>query len=146
MRNRSLSGVLGVLAIGGAYAATTISLPPTAVVDTEYQSAGGCQDTGRTVRFGIPESKYLDLNFKDPRYNIAGISVRETTKVGNSGIRNLKFDPQSGVMAFEIFAGGGGSTQCIPLVGCSCVGASGGSYGVEITAHYATSTKFQVVE
>ena len=120
-------------------AGKAFSLPPTAVIANEYASAGGCQDTGRDVRVGIPNSQFLDLSYKDPVYQIAGVSLRETNKVGNSGVRNVAFDPQVGVLAFQIFAGGGGTTQCLPFVGCSCVGASGGSYGVEVTAHYKST-------
>jgi hypothetical protein len=121
-----------------------VSLPQTVVIGNEYQSAGGCQDTGRDVRVGIPNHEYLDLAYKDPHFGIASVSLRETNKVGNSGVRNVAFDPNPGVLSFQIFAGGGGTVQCIPLVGCSCVGASGGSYGVEVTAHYKTNTHFSV--
>lgn len=113
-----------------------VTVPSTLVVANLYQSAGGCQDTGRTERVGIPNFQLLDLGYADPTYKIAGLSLRETNKVGNSGVRNVKFDPSQGVLALDIFAGGGGTTQCPPFLGCSCVGGSGGSYGVEVTAHY----------
>lgn len=116
-----------------------VTVPPTLVVANLYQSAGGCQDTGRTERIGIPNYQLLDLGYSDPRYQIAGVSLRETNKVGNSGVRNVKFDPSQGVLSLEIFAGGGGSPEVIPFVGTTCVGASGGSYGVEVTAHYKTA-------
>jgi hypothetical protein len=118
----------------------SVKLPETAVIATQYVSADGCQATGRTVSIGIPNHEYLNLAFKDPRYNISGLSFRELTKVGDSGIRDLKFDPASGAFSFHIFAGGGGTMQCLPIVGCKCVGASGGSYGVEVTAHYKPTT------
>ena len=113
-----------------------VSIPPTLVVANLYASAGGCQDTSRSERVGIPNFQLLDLAFKDPTYQIAGVSLSEINKIGNSGVRNVKFDPAQGVLALDIFAGGGGTVQCVPFLGCSCTGASGGSYGVEITAHY----------
>ncbi len=117
----------------------SVQLPPTAVIGNEYQSAGGCQDTGRQVQIGIPNVEYLDRSVVDPTWHIQGVTIRETNKVGNSGIRNVSMASAS-VVGFQIFAGGGGSTQCIPFGGCSCVGGSGGSYGVEVTAHYKTAT------
>jgi hypothetical protein len=133
-------GTLGI--INGRSAAPQVSkvmIPPTLVIGNLYASADGCQDTGRTDRVGIPNSQLLDLSFADPTYKIAGVSLRETTKVGKSGVRNVKFDPAQGVLSLDIFAGGEGTTQCLPFVGCRCVGASGGSYGVEITAHYKSA-------
>jgi hypothetical protein len=138
-----LTAVLGAVALFG-YQAKTVSIPQTVVVGTEYQSAGGCQDTSRNVRIGIPNHEYLDLKYSDPTHHIAGVSLRETNKNGNSGVRNVKFDPQPGVLSFDIFAGGGGTVQCVPLVGCSCTNASGGSYGIEITAHYNPNVKLSV--
>jgi hypothetical protein len=113
-----------------------VAVPPTLIIANLYASAGGCQDTGRTERVGIPNFQLLNLTYKDPSFGIAGLSLRETNKVGNSGVRNVKFDPAQGVLTLDIFAGGGGTVQCVPFIGCSCVGASGGSYGTEITAHY----------
>jgi hypothetical protein len=122
----------------------TVTIPHTVVIATEYASAGGCQDTGRNVRIGIPNFQLLDLAFHDAGSGISGLSLRETTKVGNSGWRNVHFDPAGGVLSLDLFAGGGGSVQCIPLVGCPCVGSSGGSIGAEVTAHYKQGLSFQV--
>jgi hypothetical protein len=115
----------------------TVSLPPSAVIGNEYASAGGCSDAGHQASIGIPNSQYLDTSVTDPVWHLQGLTFRETNKVGNSGIRNVSMASAS-VVTFQIFAGGGGTTQCVPLVGCSCVGASGGSYGTEVTAHYKT--------
>lgn len=134
-----LFGLAGMVIVSGRQADSKINkvaIPPTLVIGNLYASAGGCQDTGRTERVGIPNFQLLNLNYKDPVFGIAGVSLRETTKVGNSGVRNVKFDPAQGVLTLDIFAGGGGTVQCLPFVGCSCTNASGGSYGTEITAHY----------
>jgi hypothetical protein len=117
----------------------TVALPSTAVIGNEYASAGGCSDAGHQASIGIPNSQFLDTSVQDPVWHIQGITFRETNKIGNSGIRNVSMASAS-VVTFQIFAGGGGTTQCIPLVGCSCVGASGGSYGTEVTAHYKTAS------
>ena len=113
-------------------AQTEVQLPTTVVFDNEYQSAGGCQDTGREVSITIPNADQLDLSIVDPVWHIPGITFRETTHVGNSGIRNVAIS--GNVLRYQIFAGGGGSYQGWPINGC--VGGSGGSYGVEGTAHY----------
>jgi hypothetical protein len=135
-------GLAALMTSSSAYAqgpiTTTVTIPPTVVLATLYQSADGCQDTGRTVVIGIPTYQYLDQTFKDPKYNIPGLAFRELTKVGNSGIRDLKYE--FGNFSFLIFASGGGSVQCVPFGGCRCTGASGGSYGVEVTAHYKPTT------
>jgi hypothetical protein len=117
----------------------SVSLPPTAVIGNEYASAGGCSDTGHEAQIGIPNSQFLDTSVQDPVWHIQGITFRETNKIGNSGIRNVSMGSAS-VVKFQIFAGGGGTMQCVPLVGCSCVNGSGGSYGTEVTAHYKTAT------
>ena len=117
----------------------TVALPSTAVIGNEYASAGGCSDTGHQASVGIPNSQFLDTSVKDPVWHLQGVTFRETNKIGNSGIRNVSMASAS-VVTFQIFAGGGGTTQCVPLIGCSCVGASGGSYGTEVTAHYKTAT------
>jgi hypothetical protein len=123
-------------------AQNVVSLPRTAVIGNEYASAGGCSDTGHEAQIGIPNSKFLDTSVQDSTWHIRGITFRETNKVGNSGIRNVSMASTDAVK-FQIFAGGGGTMQCVPLVGCSCVGASGGSYGTEVTAHYK-STSFNL--
>ena len=109
-----------------------VQFPTTAVFDNEYQSAGGCQDTGREVSIAIPNAGQLDLSIVDPVWHIPGVTFRETTHVGNSGIRNVAIS--GNILRYQIFAGGGGSYEGWPINGC--VGASGGSYGVEVTAHY----------
>jgi hypothetical protein len=134
--------LLFVAGIATLLLAETASLPSTAVIGNEYQSAGGCQDTGRDVQIGIPNSARLDTSVRDNVWHLNGLTFRETNKIGNSGIRNVSMASPS-VVKLQIFAGGGGSTQCLPFVGCSCVGASGGSYGVEVTAHYK-STYFTI--
>ena len=144
MRRTILAGSLLVLSAIGLVlyarpqAATpmAVKIPPTLVIANLYQAAGGCQDTGRNERVGIPNFQLLDLSFKDPTYQIAGLSLTETNKIGNSGVRNVKFDPAKGVLSLDIFAGGGGTVQCPPFIGCQCTGASGGSYGLTVTAHY----------
>jgi hypothetical protein len=130
--------VLG-LAVALLAQTKTVKLPSTAVIGNEYASAGGCSDTGHQASIGIPNSEFLDTSIKDPVWHLQGLTFRETNKVGNSGIRNVSMASAS-VVTFQIFAGGGGTTQCVPLVGCSCVGGSGGSYGTEVTAHYKTAT------
>lgn len=115
--------------------AKSASIPQTAVIGNEYQSAGGCQDSGRDVTIGIPNAEYLDKSVTDKVWHIQGVTFRETNKNGNSGIRNVSMASQNAIK-LNIFAGGGGTVQCLPFVGCSCTGGSGGSYGVEVTAHY----------
>ena len=142
-----VSLVLAVLSLAVALFAQaknkTLAIPSTAVIGNEYQSAGGCSDTAHEAQIGIPHNELLDLSVQDPVWHIQGITFRETTKVGNSGIRNVSL-ASANVIKFQIFAGGGGTTQCTPF-GCACVGASGGSYGTEVTAHYkAGSVTFNI--
>ena len=121
-----------MLLSGMAVGQTKTQVPTAAVFDNEYQSAGGCQDTGREVNVPIPHADELDLSVVDPTWHIPGITFRETTKVGTSGIRNVSISGST--LHYQIFAGGGGSYQGWPVNGC--VNGSGGSYGVEVTAHY----------
>ena len=109
-------------------------LPATQVFDNEYQQAGRCQDTGRQVSVAIPHADQLDMSVIDRTWHIPGITFRPTTANGNSGIRNVRVNGNQ--LQYDIFAGGGGSHQTIPFKGDVCVGATGGSYGVEVTAHY----------
>ena len=123
------------LCLIGAAQAQDHQLPATLVFDNEYQQAGGCQDTGRQVSVAIPNASKLDTSVTDPSWHIPGITFRATTANGNSGIRNVRVNGDQ--LQYEIFAGGGGTTVGgsfgIPK---SCAGATGGSYGVEVTAHY----------
>ena len=138
-----LGPAVAVLALAVALLAQsktkTVAIPSTAVIGNEYVSAGGCSDSSREPQIGIPHSELLDTSIQDPVWHIQGVTFRETNKVGNSGIRNVSLS-SSKAIKFQIFAGGGGTTQCAPLLGCSCVGASGGSYGTEVTAHYKAGT------
>jgi hypothetical protein len=62
-------------------------------------------------------------------------AIRTLSRVGTSGIRNVRIN--SGNLQYEIFAGGGG-TKGGGFFGVPefCAGATGGSQGVEVTAHY----------
>jgi hypothetical protein len=121
-------------------------VPKEVVIASLYQQADGCQDTGRSVRIGIPNPELLDLSQVDSANGgISGISLRTTTKNHNSGWRNVAFDPASGVLALDLFAGGAGTKQCLPFVGCTCVGAEGGSIGAEVTAHYQPQKSLMLV-
>ena len=140
MKKRILwaSAVL-IAGTAGVVFAQTAKLPKTAVIGNEYQAADGCQATGRDVQVGIPNAKYLDQSVEDPTWHIKGLTFRGTTKVGDSGVRNVSM-ASADVVKFQIFAGGGGTMECPWLLGCHCLGASGGSYGVEVTAHYVNKT------
>lgn len=119
-------------------------VPPTVTIGDYYQQAGGCQDTGSTQRVGIPHPEVLDLSYTDPTYGISGVQLVETTHVGSAGIRNVGFDATAGVLKFDIWASGGGSTQCVPFGPCGCVGATGASYGVRVIAHYVAGANFRI--
>lgn len=116
------------------FSAAQAQLPATVVFDNEYQQAGGCQDTGRQVSVAIPNFDKLDTSVVDPTWHIPGITFRATTANGKSGIRNVRIN--GGNLQYEIFAGGGGTKQGGGLFPEVCVGGTGGSYGVEVTAHY----------
>lgn len=122
----------GLVSVAIAKQPSKPQLPATVVFDNEYQSAGSCQDTGREVNIKIPNADQLDLSVVDPTWHIPGITFRPTTSVGTSGIRNVSVNGDT--LHYQIFAGGGGTYQGWPYNGC--VGGSGGSYGVEVTAHY----------
>jgi hypothetical protein len=106
-------------------------MPARLKIASVYQAADGCQDTGREVAVSIPNADRLDISYNGP---VAGIELVETTKNGNSGYRNIAFG--NGTVTFQLFAGGGGTKQNIPFVGEKCIGASGGSIGEDIYAHY----------
>lgn len=97
-------------------------LPAGVVFANEYQSAGGCQDTGREVNIAIPNADRLDLSVEDPTWHIRGTTFRETTRVGNPGIRNVSISGNT--LRYQVFAGGGGSYEGWPINGC--VNGSGG--------------------
>ena len=96
------------------------------------------QDTGRQVSITIPHADQLDLSVVDPVWRTAGITFRPTTSNGTSGIRNVSISGET--LRYEIFAGGGGTVESFPFKGSTCVGATGGSEGVEVTAHYTTKS------
>jgi hypothetical protein len=119
-------------------------LPATVVFDNEYQQAGGCQDTGRQVSVKIPNADKLDAAVTDPTWHVPGITFRATTANGTSGIRNVRVNGDQ--LQYEIFAGGGG-TKAGGSFGIPefCKDASGGSYGVEVTAYYKASQTAKVI-
>ncbi|HZR65458.1 MAG TPA: hypothetical protein VFA85_09950 [Terriglobales bacterium] len=109
-------------------------LPERVKIASAYQEAGGCQDTARAFAVSIPHVERLNTSLSGP---ISGIELVQTTNNGRSGIRNLAFG--SGSVTFDLFAGGGGSAQHIPwpVDRDVCVGASGGSTGYDVYAHYS---------
>ena len=140
---RNSRNLLCAITLASGLALAQSQLPPTVVFDNEYEQAGGCQDTGRQVSVAIPHADQLDLSVVDPTWHIPGITFRATTANGTSGIRNVRVN--SGNLQYEIFAGGGGTKQNIPFKGEVCVGATGGSYGVEVTAHFKPTQTANVI-
>jgi len=106
-------------------------MPARLKIASVYQAADGCQDTGKDMAVAIPNSDRLDISYNGP---VAGIELVETNRNGVSGYRNIAFG--NGTVTFQLYAGGGGSKQTIPLFGEKCVGATGGSIGEDIYAHY----------
>lgn len=107
--------------------------PPDVAISDVFHSADGCRSTAQHFSIGIPHHERLDLTYAGV---VSGIEFRESTKVAESGYRNVSFS--GGTLAFDLFANGQGTTQCCcwPIQRCVCLGAGGASVGYKIVAHY----------
>lgn len=101
------------------------------VIGRPSLKAAGCQTTSQALAVTVPNPGRLDQAFRGV---VPGIELRETTRVGTTGYRDVRID--GGRLRFVLYAKGGGSRRKLPFVGQTCLDPEVASIGYEILAHY----------
>jgi len=95
-----------------------------------FQSADGCQTTGRRLTASVPDVDHLDEAVRGP---VPGIEFREIARVNGGGYRHVRLS--GNVLEFELYAQGKG--LLVEALGAkSCRGGEGATVGYDVVAHY----------
>jgi hypothetical protein len=132
-----VAGMLaGAVSPGGAQGGPLVGRVKIA---SNYVRADGCHDTTQVFTTQVPAVDRLDRSY---RGELAGIEVVETAANNGHAHRNFTWVNNGSAISYELYAKGAGHWVDPPKVfgvnvgGGACLGAAGGSEGVDIYAHY----------
>jgi hypothetical protein len=137
-------------ALAGLLAATAILVAPTVggaqgaapnrvKIASNMVTANGCHDTTQTFTTQVPNIDQLDRSFPGV---LSGIEVKEFTGNNGHAYRNFRWVNNGTAISYELYAKGAGhwvdgvNVFGVKIGGGACVGAAGGSEGIDIFAVY----------
>jgi hypothetical protein len=93
---------------------------------------GGCGRNNRTFR--VFSRRPIDVTKVQSGQVVSGVHIRDRSRAGRAGWRNVTVAPDGLSVEFELFAEGSGSLETIPGQGRKCVHASPGGIVVDVEA------------
>jgi hypothetical protein len=136
---------VALLAAGlGMMAAATTSgaqdaLPTRLKIASNYVQTNGCHDVTTPFTTQVPNVDRLDRSYHGV---VDGLEVVEVTGVNGHAYRNFRWVNNGIAISYELYAKGAGHWVDPPKIfgqpigGGACIGAEGGSEGIEVFAHY----------
>lgn len=127
------------LSLVGSVGAALADEPARIKIATSYVRADGCHDTTQSFTTQIPNTDRLDRSYHGV---LDGIEVVEIAANNGHAFRNFAFISDGKAITYQLYAKGAGNWVDPPRVfgitagGGTCLGAAGGSEGIEVYARY----------
>jgi hypothetical protein len=129
--------VAAALLVAATVSRAQDALPDTIKLASHFVQANGCHDTSQSFTTEVPNIDRLDRSFHG---ELDGIEVVETAANNGHAYRNFRWGGNA--ISYELYARGAGhwvdppKVFGTPIGGGICVGAAGGSEGIDVIGHY----------